>query len=214
MNALTLYQAEERLQMLVDSEEMLTAEAESALLSECAAEIAEATDIARDKRDNVARFILALTAAIEAKNAEAARLREQAKAAEAKLKLLKTFVCESVKSFGVVAKGTKSPKLVGNVFTLMAKTNSQSALHVPSLEQAKERPDLCVYEGVNVRHELMMNICQVLDMGGYQALAQALNHACAQRPLAWDTARIKETIEAGTAIEGFSVVRGSHLEVK
>jgi hypothetical protein len=115
--ALSLYEIEEHLQSLLDTEEMTAGEDQLAIMKE----IVHAGELAKDKRDAVARFILACDCMAEAKKAEADRLDAQAKAMANLVKRLKARTLELVEQWAPTPKkvGT-TKKLEGRVFRLCA----------------------------------------------------------------------------------------------
>ena len=121
--ALSLYEIEEYLQALLDTEELTEGEDQLAIM----AEIAHTGELARDKRDAVARFILSCECMAEAKKAEADRLDTQAKAMENLVKRLRARTLELVEQWAPTPKKKgATKKLEGRVFRLCAEGSAAS----------------------------------------------------------------------------------------
>lgn len=143
--------------------------------------------------------------------------------------MLKTFVCEAVKTFGYVSKGSKSPKLQGEVFTLMAKLNGgQEALLITTHETPSERRDLAQVTVTlpapfadklldrleELQHWMADQCMSEEDIDSVRANQEQWKYILEKGNLTWNNEHIRARLGAGETIPGFALHRGSHLEVK
>jgi hypothetical protein len=119
-NALTLYAIEEDLLCLLDSEGLaLTDEQRIALI----ADIADKTEVARDKRDRVAKALITAKSVIAARKAEIKRLQESTATMEREVEQFKAVACAMVDQFGTVPPRKESKRLQGKTYALCATNN-------------------------------------------------------------------------------------------
>lgn len=196
MNKLSLYEIEDNLLALVNSEELVTEEHQEVI----AAEIAGAGELARSKRDNVARFILAVEAAVEAKQREAKRLTESAKSMEARLDNFKRYVTTIVNAFGARQGKGKSVGLDGEIYRLSAQRNPS---RVVVLDEAK------IPDGLK-RVTLRMSGDEYVAL--VEALEGKLPHWTVE-PVEILLKGVREAVEAGELEEDVAVIKEGELRL-
>lgn len=123
--SLTLHEVEEHLQCLLDTEEMTEGEDRLAILRE----IAAASDVAKDKRDAVARFLLSVEAMANAKKSEAKRLADEAATLGRLYMRLEARVLELIDAHAPEPKKGGGKRLEGKVYRLAAQ-NNPPAVHI------------------------------------------------------------------------------------
>lgn len=190
--ALSLYEIEEHLQALLDTEDMTAGEDQLAIM----AEIAHAGELAKNKRDAVARFIRSVEAMASAKKEEAARLASEAKLLGRLQERLEERVLSLIEQFAPEPK-RGSKKLEGRVFTLSARSNP------PSVQ-------------IEPQAFIPMNLCNVtLMINGPMAKTMldevpALQQYASVTP---DRKAIKALLDNEEPVEGCSIRQGKRLVI-
>lgn len=118
----TLYQIEEDLQAFIDTEALVPADQ----LESFALELAQANELALDKRDRVIRFIRHVESQIDFAKAEKARINDWQKSLEGGLERFRDYLAHVVATYGAQPKG--AAKLVGKVGTLTLRKTPDTAL--------------------------------------------------------------------------------------
>ena len=202
--ALTLYNIEENLLALLDTEEMVEGEDDRlAILNE----IAEATQFAVAKRDNLIRFLGHVDHQISGIKTEQERLANLKKSYESGKKRVEAYVVSVIEEFAPPAK-RGSPKLEGSIGVL-------SIAKKPDTVQVDD-PVLLPYPlldvDVRIDGETFKEIRAVLGMAGADEIVGELTRQAKYTP---KKAEIKKAIQAGQIIPGADIkFGGNRLVVK
>lgn len=122
--SLTLYDLESTLVALQDSLELLPPEDQEARLA-CLNDLAGTNEVARNKRDAVARFIRHLAAMEKAQDAEIADLRARRNGIENMRKRISAYVVSLIKEYAPERAGS-TKRLEGDVRVLRIQKNPRS----------------------------------------------------------------------------------------
>lgn len=194
MNSLTLYQAEEQLQALLDTEEMVPEEQRA----EFAAELLAAGETALAKRDRTIQFLRHVQEQIAFAKAEEKRLAEWRKSLERGLERTEAYILAVVEQLPPPKRGPK--RLEGRVGALVA-AGSPPSVRID--DDAVLPADLCRVE---------VTIPQV-TADQWAALFQ--EYPQAQVAVKPDKVAIKKAIEAKREVPGADLLVGkTHLEVR
>lgn len=200
MSNLTLYDIEDGLRALLDTEEMTEGEDRLAILQE----IADATDLAQDKRDNVVRFIRAAEAMARAKEDEATKLHQEASTLRRKVEQVEERCARLVAEYGTKPKDPKKhPYLTGRVFEMTLKRNPE---HVEVRDEAVVPAE---YKAIAIK--MPLGVWQALvDYAGDDAGFAAITQSATDRAIvSISKSAIKKAIkEDGMDVPGATIVDG------
>ena len=202
--ALTLYNIEENLLALLDTEEMVEGEDDRyAMLNE----IAEANNTAVGKRDNVIRFLNHVDHQISGIKTEQDRLARLKKTYENGKKRFEDYIVKVIEEFAPPAK-RGSPKLEGSIGVLsIAKKPDTLQVDDPAL-----LPYPLIDVEIKIAGEVFQTLRNLLGEVGADGMVVALTCLAQYIP---KQAEIKRAIQAGQIIPGADIAfGGNRLVVK
>jgi hypothetical protein len=199
--ARSLYDIEEHLAALVETEEMVPEELEREYALELQALLAKTAE----KRDRVGQFILHVKAQIGFAHAEASRLRTREEFYTRVLERMEGYVTRVIDSLGLDAKG-KRKKLEGNTVTL-------------SLHGCDKRVDVTDEEAVPTKYKRVTVtlpaatwelVCDSLDLDLRDTVLAEVKSA----KLEVSSSLVKADLKAGQEVPGAGLVGGTYVVVK
>lgn len=191
--AVTLYEIEDDLLALLDTEDMTEGADRFAIL----ADIVDKTEVARQKRDSYARFVLAVRAAAAAKLEESARLAESAQAVLKRLENTEAHVLRLIDQFA--PKPKRGPKkLEGLTYTL--------ACHA--------KPPAVMIEPGAMLPDNLVNVELYLSGAHAKAALELMPDLAPLARCSPDKTAIKALLKHDQPVEGCSLVSGKKLVIE
>jgi len=187
--SITLYDAEESLTALLDTQDMVTPDQEQEFLTD----FEQALTTASDKRDRVAGRLAKLEAQQAYAAAEIKRLQAFKASAEAQQERLEGYVSYVIQRLGKDAKG-KYRKLEGNSSTLFLRACPASV----EITSEADVPLDFKMATIKMGAFQWVDILELLDGAGYTVAAIA--------DLTVDKAAVKASIQAGEVIAGAKLI--------
>jgi hypothetical protein len=195
--AITLYEIEDDLWALVNSEGLVPEEQEQAYRRD----LAQALTVAADKRQRVGEFIRYCELMQENCSAEIARLEKLKRSWSTAEQRMRGYVVFTIESMGKDAKG-KYPKLTGHTLTLSVEKNPDSVVIFDEERVPAEYAKLTV----TVPADLWQRVVAAAEKD--PALLEALRDATANAAKQFDKARIKKDIQNTGPVPGADLAFG------
>jgi hypothetical protein len=196
---LSLFEIDQALAMLIDSAQEEAAASNGELSEELKAALADYVEAFGEKVDRIANYLKAQESFADLAKREAARLEARRKAAENRVKGLKTFLCFFMASHEL-------KRLQGPLNTITLASNSAESL---VLDEAAHVPDIFHKVFAEVTWNEWEEILAALPAGPLRERLTAGNGV--RREL--DRARLAEGLKAGVTVAGTRLVRGQHVRI-
>jgi hypothetical protein len=196
---LSLFEIDQALAMLIESAQEEAAANSGELSEELKTALADYVEAFGEKVDRIANYLKAQESFADLARREAARLEARRKAAENRVKGLKTFLCFFMASHEL-------KRLQGPLNTITLANNSAESL---VLDEAAHVPD--------VFHRVFAEF----TWNEWEEIMAALPDGLLRERLArgngvrreLDRARLAEALKAGVTVAGARLVRGQHVRI-
>lgn len=189
-----LFEVEENLLALLDTEELVTPEMEQEFLQD----LSDGLQVAIDKRDRVAGFIKACEVNAKMAAEEIARLQGRKKLLESAAERVRKYVTWIIEALGTDPKG-KLRKLEGHRFTMSARACPVSV----EITKEEDIPR-------KFRHVTLSGPAEVMD----KLLVKAIEEFGRMEPLQGSTtvdrSAVKKALEAGEEVPGAELIVGKY----
>jgi hypothetical protein len=194
-----LFEIEDDLWALVNSEGLVPAEQEDAYRRE----LAQTLKVAIDKRQRVGEFIRHCEMMQDNCTAEIERLEKVKRSWARAEKRMRDYVVFTIESIGRDGKG-KYPKLAGRTLTLSVEQNPDS---VAILNEERVPAEYCRIN-VTVPGDIWAKVLSAFDTEERQATLSALQNATAAGKKHFEKAAIKKDIQARKEVPGADIAFG------
>lgn len=206
-----LYEVEENLAALLDTEALVTEEQRT----EFALELQAGLKVAKDKRDRVAQFVTHCKTAVELATSEIARLRQRQQLFEKAADRLEGYVVGVIQSISAPDAKGKYPKLEGHTSTLAIQRNPSSVVAedeaaIPLSYKDAELKTRCPADRWAAAAAEIASLCAGLQFGddARQVLDLILDPKNVQHSIR--KSEIKKAIEAGESVAGADLQVGEY----
>jgi len=196
---LSLFEIDQALAMLIESAQEEAAANNGELSEELKAALADYVEAFGEKVDRIANYLKAQESFADLAKREAARLEARRKAAENRVKGLKTFLCFFMASHEL-------KRLQGPLNTITLASNSAESL---VLDETAHMPDTFHKVLAEVAWNEWEEIMAALPDGLLRERLTGGNGV--RREL--DRARLAEALKAGVTVSGARLVRGQHVRI-
>ena len=196
---LSLFEIDQALAMLIDSAQEEAAANNGELSEELKAALADYVEAFGEKVDRIANYLKAQESFADLARREAARLEARRKAAENRVKGLKTFLCFFMASHEL-------KRLQGPLNTITLASNSADSL---VLDEGAHVSDVFHKVSAEVTWNEWEEILAVLPTGPLRE--RLLGENGVHKDL--DRTRLSEALKAGVSVAGARLVRGQHVRI-
>ena len=196
---LSLFEIDQALAMLIESAQEEAAANSGELSEELKTALADYVEAFGEKVDRVANYLKAQESFADLARREAARLEARRKAAENRVKGLKTFLCFFMASHEL-------KRLQGALNTVTLASNSAESL---VLDEGAHVPDMFHKVSAEVTWNEWEEILAVLPAGPLRE--RLIGESGVRKEL--DRVRLAEALKAGVTIAGARLVRGQHVRI-
>ena len=196
---LSLFEIDQALAMLIESAQEEAAANSGELSEELKTALADYVEAFGEKVDRIANYLKAQENLADLARREAARLEARRKAAENRVRGLKTFLC-----FFMASRDLK--RLQGPLNTITLASNSAETL---VLDEETNVSDIFHKVSAEVTWNEWEEILSALPTGPLRE--RLIGENGVHREL--DRARLSEALKAGVTVAGARLVRGQHVRI-